>query len=98
MKHVARFSVLENNFKPYAVSCSCGVGGSFASQDEARMWMQDKHFEKLGGVSTTEFVDEQMSEVEAPPPPTESPELWKQPKQENPKIPVAKKNGEKGEA
>jgi hypothetical protein len=81
VKHIAKFSVRDNAFKPYQIQCACGVGGGFSSQDDARFWMQSNHFDKLIGDNTYEFEEKELPVVEAPERPTEHPELVMQPKQ-----------------
>jgi hypothetical protein len=58
MLHLAKFKIRENFYRPYNVQCSCGVGGEFLTQDEARSWMQTRHFAGLTGDSTFAFADD----------------------------------------
>jgi hypothetical protein len=87
LHHIARFEVRENFFKPYNVQCSCGVGGEFASQDDAKLWMQTNHFDKLSGVNTFEFEKKDLPKVVAAPAPLkDNANVW-QPKHSNPPVP-----------
>lgn len=80
MHHTARFKIRENFYLPYNVQCSCGVGGDFLTQDEARSWMQTRHFAGLSGDSTFAFADDKKLPV-VKPAERQVPFVPKQPKQ-----------------
>lgn len=55
MRHLATLSEGKFERNPFHIECSCGVAGDFASESEARDWMQVKHFAKLSGIAYGEF-------------------------------------------
>jgi hypothetical protein len=72
MRHLA--TVSEGRFErvPVHVECSCGVAGDFATETEAREWMQYRHFSKLTGVAYGEFFSAPTPSAPAPVSPPES--------------------------
>jgi hypothetical protein len=56
MHHKATLKIRENFIRPYHVECSCGTAGDFATELEAKTWMEHVHFRRLSGISTSEFA------------------------------------------
>jgi hypothetical protein len=73
MRHLAKLS--EGRFEriPVHIECCCGVAGDFSTEDEARYWMQYKHFSKLSGIAYGEFFSANTTDsAPAPASPPES--------------------------
>jgi hypothetical protein len=52
--------------KTVRIQCSCGVGGDFDTVPEAIAWIQNFHFNRLGGVSTSELPEVPKDLQESP--------------------------------
>lgn len=72
MKHLATISEGRFERKPSHVECSCGVAGDFASETEARDWMESQHFAKLTGIAYGEFLSATPNQPSEPTPEKES--------------------------
>ena len=55
MRHLATTSEGRFERNPFHIQCSCGTAGDFASEADARNWMEHKHFSKLSGIAYGEF-------------------------------------------
>lgn len=51
-------------YRPFFASCSCGPQGNFAEKKGALEYLQFHNERILGGVNTTEFVDETLPKEE----------------------------------
>lgn len=56
MEHLAKLSVRPDNIRPFHIECSCSTAGDFDSEEEARGWIQNRHFANLTGVFETQLM------------------------------------------
>ena len=57
MHHIGTITQTSNKHLPFHAQCSCGPAGDFSAKESAEAFLRS-HFANLGGMNTSELVDD----------------------------------------